>query len=126
MHFNITRDDGGFNPYIKRCYQQIYSPFTLENILDDDFLIRCYNVHREEVIKFFNKRNDDLLRINISNETSLNMLHSFLDLPEQHGKFEKINSGGKVTAWKAVKSPLKIESTNKGRITALNYLSKYL
>jgi hypothetical protein len=124
MHRNITRDDGGFNPYIKRCYQQVFYPFTLENILDNDFLTHCYNNHREEVIKFFSNRGDDLLRLDISNEQSLNKLHSFLDLPEQYGSFKKVNTGGKVTAWKEVKSPFKVESTHHGRITTLEYLTK--
>lgn len=124
MHYNITRDDGGFNPYIKRCYQQIFSPFTIENILDNDFLTHCYNDHKEGINKFFSERNDDLLRLNISHDKSLNQLQKFLELPEQHGSFKKINTGGKVTAWKEVKSPFKVESTHRGKITALQYLIK--
>jgi len=32
MHNNLIRDDGGFNPIIKRCYQTIFSPYSLANI----------------------------------------------------------------------------------------------
>ncbi len=72
MHHNITRDDGGFNPYLKRCYQQIFEPFTLENINDDSFLNDCYLKHKSSVLQYFMARKSDLLVLDISKNESLN------------------------------------------------------
>ena len=123
MHHNITRDDGGFNTYLKRCYQEIFAPFTLENINDDNFLNDCYLKHKNNVLKHFISRGSDLLMLDISKEESLNQLQSFLGLTKTNGNFEKLNTGGKVTAWKDIKSPLKVESTHNGRISTLDYLN---
>jgi len=123
MHTNIVRCDGGFNPYIKRCYQQVFSPFTLANIDDDDFLIACYQKHQQSVKQYFNQQQEQLLTIDISEGDSLNALLSYLGEPAQQGNFEKMNCGGKVTAWKDIKNPLKVESTHNGRIASLDYLT---
>lgn len=122
MFHNITRDDGGFNPYLKRCYQQVFSPFTLEHILQDDFLIDCYETHKNEVLNYFLQRENDLLVLNISQAESLNQLQAFFGLNKTAESFEKLNCGGKVTAWKDIKHPLKVESTHNGRISTLDYL----
>lgn len=121
MHHNITRDDGGFNPYLKRCYQQVFSPFTIENINNDNFLTTCYQKHKDNINEYFSSRNCDLLTINVSDNASLKQLQIFLGLENTKDRFEKLNIGGKVTAWKDIKSPLKVESTHNGRISALNY-----
>lgn len=124
MHHNITRDDGGFNPYLKRCYQQVFSPFTLENINDDYFLSTSYLKHKNSAEQYFITRKNDFLMIDISKKASLNQLQTFLGLENTHDSFEKLNIGGKVTAWKDIKSPLKVESTHKGRISTLDYLNQ--
>lgn len=122
MYHNITRDDGGFNPYLKRCYQEVFSPFTLEKINDDNFLIDCYYKHKNNIMEYFSARNKDLLMIDISKKESLNQLQSFLNLEITDDKFAKLNIGGKVTAWKDIKSPRKVESTQHGRISTLDYI----
>jgi hypothetical protein len=122
MHHNITRADGGFNPYLKRCYQQVFSPFTLENINSDEFLTACYLKHKKEVSDYFQSRGNDLLILDISQAESLNQLQGFLGLEKTSDSFEKLNRGGKVTAWKDIKHPLKVESTHNGRISTLDYL----
>ena len=38
---------------------------------------------------------------------------------QTYADFEKMNMGGKVTAWNDIKHPLKVESTAKGRIDKL-------
>lgn len=122
MNHNITRADGGFNPYLKRCFQQVFSPFTLENINSDEFLTACYLKHKQEVTDYFQNRENDLLAINISQAESLNQLQVFLGLDKTSDNFDKLNRGGKVTAWKDIKHPLKVESTHNGRISTLDYL----
>lgn len=124
MHHNLTRSDGGFNPYLKRCYLQIFSPFTLENINNDQFLTDCYLKHKKDVSDYFLNRDNDFLLIDISQAESLHQLQSFLGLDKTSDSFEKLNRGGKVTAWKDIKHPLKVESTHKGRISTLAYLQQ--
>jgi hypothetical protein len=123
MYVNVTRVDGGFNTIIKRCYRKTFAPFTLENIEDDDFLARCYLQHMNEVNQYFAERAQDLLTIDISEPTSYAKLLSFLSLRDinKQGCFERMNSGGKVTAWKDLKHDKKVESTKNGRMSLLDY-----
>jgi len=126
MHANLIRSDGGFNPIIKRCYQEIFAPYSLDNINNLDFLTRCYQQHRTQVQQYFANRQNDLLSIDISESKSYRQLLYFLNLTESNTKnndFKRLNIGGKVTAWKDIKSPLKVDSTNKGRVTKLPYLT---
>jgi len=125
MYVNVTRDDGGFNTIIKRCYQKAFSPFTLENIADNDFLALCYQRHNNDVHQYFAERKQDLLTIDISEPNSYAKLLSFLSVQDinKEGNFKQMNSGGKVTAWKDLKHDNKIESTKNGRMSLLDYLS---
>ena len=126
MHNNLIREDGGFNPIIKRCYKSIFSPYTIDNINSDEFLALCFEQHRIAVNKYFQGRESDFLSIDISEMNSYNQLLSFLALDAKASSdqgFKKLNVGGKVTAWKDIKNILKVDSTNKGRVTKLPYLS---
>lgn len=119
MYKNLQRTDGGFNPTLKRCYNDIFSPLTLENIEKDDFLQSCYDRHQQGINEYFKGREQDLLQINVSDKNSFDSLLAFLEIDTiqtQLTGFERINIGGKVTAWKQIKSPLKIEATQKGKV----------
>jgi hypothetical protein len=136
MIVNLQRTDGGFNPHLKRCYHEVFSDLTQENIESDDFLYNCYLRHQQGIESYFENRKDDLLTINVSEEKNLDKLIAFLALPKNMLKpkeistskaklnehqFELINMGGKVRAWQDINNPLKIESTNKGRIDKILY-----
>jgi len=125
MFININRADGGFNTIIKRCYQETFTPFSLENIESDAFLAKAYSQHDTEIQQYFSTRAQDLLTIDISKPASYQRLLSFLAFKEgsKTGGFEKLNIGGKVTAWKDLKHKNKIESTKNGRISLLDYLT---
>lgn len=119
MYKNLQRTDGGFNPTLKRCYNDIFSPLTLENIENDDFLQSCYDRHQQGINEYFKGREQDLLQIDVSDKNSFDSLLAFLEIDTiqtQLTGFERINIGGKVTAWKQIKSPLKIEATQKGKV----------
>ncbi len=119
MFKNLTRTDGGSNPHLRRCYGEVFAPLTEGNIEKDEFLYQCYQRHYQTVIDYFKGREQDLLTIDVSSEDSFNRLLCFLDIDKSSVKqmnFERINIGGKVTAWNKIKHPLKIESTNKGKI----------
>ena len=109
MHTNLVRDDGGFNPIIKRCYQEIFAPYSLENIHNVEFLAHCYQQHERQVQVYFQGRENDFLSIDISLNQSYAELLCFLDIKNKDTKglsFKKLNVGGKVTAWKDIKSRL--------------------
>lgn len=119
MYINLSRKDGGFNPHIKRCYNDVFDPLTRGNIEDDNFLINCYKRHLNEVANYFKDRESDLLRINVADKGSYSHLMEFLNVPMQHQNnngFKKINIAGKVTAWNDIKHDNKIPSTNQGKI----------
>jgi len=123
MYHNVVRADGGFNPIIKRCYTEVFSPFTLENINNDDFLLACYNKHKVAVTQYFQTKKQPILFIDISKADSYKKLLAFLDKESTECDFPTLNQGGKVTAWKDLKHPHKVESTKNGRCTTLDYLA---
>ncbi|TMO72501.1 sulfotransferase family protein [Pseudoalteromonas sp. S3785] len=116
MHTNLTRPDGGFNIHIKRCYLTTFNDLTIDNINNDDYLSTCYDTHLTQAREYFKHRNNDYLEIDIAKPQSFAQLTAFLGIKTERTAFEKMNSGGKVTAWNDIKHPLKIDSTAKGRI----------
>lgn len=124
MIVNLQRSDGGFNPHLKRCYNDVFSPLTTENIAQDDFLLQCYQRHQQGVFEYFKEREEDFLNIEVSDSDSYQQLLAFLAIPPEQARecgFEKINIGGKVKAWQDINNVLKVESTNKGRIDKTLY-----
>jgi hypothetical protein len=123
MLVNLQRSDGGSNPMLRRCFNEVFFPLTQENINQDDFLSTCYLRHQQGVQNFFKGREQDLLTIDVSEANSFGQLMAFLKLNQgpiaceaNIAGFERINIGGKITAWNKVRHPLKIASTNKGKI----------
>lgn len=116
MHTNLTRADGGFNIHLKRCYLNTFENFSVENINNDEYLTHCYKRHINTAKDYFSNRENDFLVIDIAKAESFNQLCEFLNITCELQGFEKMNVGGKVTAWNDIKHPLKIESTAKGRI----------
>ncbi|WP_114324855.1 sulfotransferase [Candidatus Colwellia aromaticivorans] len=124
MIINLQRSDGGFNPHLKRCYSEVFSPLTADNIEQDEFLLNCYQRHQQGVFDYFSQREQDLLTLDVSDEHSYQALLTFLNveqLDENKKGFKPINIGGKVKAWQAINNKLKIESTNKGKIDKVLY-----
>ncbi|KGJ95211.1 sulfotransferase [Colwellia psychrerythraea] len=124
MIINLQRSDGGFNPHLKRCYNEIFSPLTEDNLNSDEFLLNCYNRHQQGIEAYFENRKQDLLSIDVSDESSYLKMLAFLDIDSSNardGGFKQINLGGKVKAWQGLNNKLKVESTNKGKIDKLLY-----
>jgi len=125
MYHNVVRTDGGFNPYIKRCYQHTFSPITMDNIQNTVFLHQCYRQHQQAIIRYFSHRPRDLISLDVSANDSLKRLLGFLDIATDKNLmqgFEHLNSSGKITAWNDIHHPFKISSTNNGKITLIDYL----
>ncbi|WP_440906269.1 sulfotransferase family protein [Catenovulum sp. SX2] len=131
MYKNIVRPDGGFNPHLKRVYQDIFQPFTLENINDLDFLRECYVNHQQQVQSCFAHEPQRLLSLNIANSGSYQQLIAFLhqqhllksDPPIAQASFQPINMAGKVTAWQQIRHANKVESTRLGKVDKLAFLT---
>ena len=124
MYNNVIREDGGFNTIIKRCFTDVFSPFTLENINNDAFLLACYNQHKARVTSYFLAKNRAILFIDISESASYDQLINFINCEEKQGNFPQLNQGGKVTAWKDIKHTKKVESTKNGRISTLDHMNE--
>lgn len=124
MVVNLQRGDGGFNPHLKRCYNEVFSPLTVGNIEQDDFLLSCYQRHQQGITTYFKEREQDLLTIDVSDAQSYARLLEFLahdNIESNNFGFNVINIGGKVKAWQAINNKLKVESTNKGKIDKVLY-----
>lgn len=121
MFKNVIRDDGGFNPHIKRCFTEVFSPFTEHNIVDEQWLTKCFRNHKAQVEKLFLDKPEQLITINVSQSSDYQRFCEFIGKKAVRKDFEVINKGGKVTAWNDIKHPLKIDSTRKGKIDKVLY-----
>jgi hypothetical protein len=124
MIVNLQRTDGGFNPHLKRCYNEVFSPLTEENLNNEEFLQGCYTRHQQGITAYFKDREQDLLTIDVSDESSYLSLLDFLNIDASNareGGFKQINLGGKVKAWQGLHNKLKVESTNNGKIDKVLY-----
>ncbi|WP_286267814.1 sulfotransferase family protein [Thalassotalea atypica] len=122
MSKNLLRTDGGFNPHLKKSYCEVFSPFTLPNINNDEFLIHCYRQHERKIKQYFLDRPQDLLSIDVAKNDSYQKLVNFLESEPKNvneQNFKRINIAGKVTAWNDIKHPNKIASTTLGKIDKL-------
>ena len=83
-------------------------------------IINKFNIEKW-MFDYFEDRDDDLLMLDLTETDSYQKLLSFCslsksDIAVSNNKFEKLNVGSKVTAWKDIKHPLKVESTKNGRV----------
>ena len=113
MHTNVTRNDGGFSPTIKRVYTTVFSPFTIENINSDSFLIDCYQQHSKQLRDFCDINKVPLLELDISEEGSEQALIDFLAIKALPFSFPHLNKAGKVIYWNKIKHPLKVNALEK-------------
>ncbi len=116
MYVNISRQDGGFHPGLKRSIQTVFEPFTLDNIADDAFLAHCYERHLSNVTRYFSERPADLLTLDVSQPHAYSEFCRFVKKTTLQSGFEVINKGGKVTAWNSIHHPLKVPSTRNGKV----------
>jgi len=83
--------------------------------LDSDHLKHCYQAHQLAVHGYFSDR-DDLLTLNISKPNSLDRLLKFIGITATDMKaFPKLNVGTRVSSWKSLKHPNKINSYSAGK-----------
>lgn len=112
----LETQQGGFNDTLKRCYFDTFENLCAENIASDQYLIDIYNKHRNELLVFLEAKQIGHLILDVSHSDSIHRLSSFLDIhTNADSRMPNLNQSGKVTAWKQIVHPLKIESTRKGK-----------
>jgi hypothetical protein len=115
MQANLDPKTGHFNPVLKRSFREIFGLLDTEGHMENSHLEACYLAHQNEVFKYFANRND-LLKIDISQESSLQNLLSFLEISALNaGHFPKLNVGKQVDSWKEYKHPGKVNSNSAGK-----------
>ena len=111
----LDEKNGYLHPVLKRSINIIFSLSIEKNPLSKEHLENCYIQHREKIVNYFAGRND-LLELDISNPTSLQVLLTFLNVPcKENIEFPKLNVGKEVDSWKNLKHPNKINSLSAGR-----------
>ncbi len=111
----LVPKSGYLNPVLKRCINKTFAPLTTENPLDAQHLERCYRTHQQEVLHYFSNR-DDWLRIDLSQNASLQKLLGFLGIESAVAvDFPHLNIGKQVDNWKEFKHPNKINSLSAGK-----------
>ena len=143
MQENLAPKTGIFNPVLKRSFNEtfdLYIPplrqhavpnnalatnkpstrYTAKNLVlnevvfTEQHLTQCYQVHKEQVLTYFEHR-EDLLVINMSDKKSLNQLLSFLDIPhDTEVQFPHVNIGKHVSGWREYKHPNKVNALSSG------------
>lgn len=104
-------------------YRTVFAMQDNQFLIDAESLRQAYENHRQQVFEYFSKR-DDFLAIDISDKASFEKLLNFLDadiknnkvesLDEINNGFPHVNKGGKITYWKSIKHPNKINSNLYG------------
>ncbi|TKB45756.1 sulfotransferase [Thalassotalea mangrovi] len=115
MQKNLQRQDGGFNPILKRCYGEVFGQYSEAELSQDQYLLDCYYQHQQQVVSYFAERDQDFLRLQANDPLWWQSVATLIDHPMTPAPFPHVNKGGKVTKWNDLKHPLKIDSTRNGR-----------
>lgn len=111
-----ARGDGVINPVLARCFEQVFGSLDAVCLADDLHLIDCYQRHRYGVLQYFSTQADKLLTLDIGETGSLQSLADFLSVKlDGSSEFPWLNVNGKITAWKDIRHPLKINSNASGK-----------
>ncbi|MCL1137342.1 sulfotransferase [Shewanella pneumatophori] len=114
MKAELDLTTGTFNPILKRTFNHTFELATTAIPDDAEHLKACYLRHQREVLDYFNGR-DDLLRIDISDSSSLSRLLEFLEVEFDGAPiFPHLNIGKKVACWKEHKHPNKVNANSAG------------
>jgi len=115
MSLAKERGKGVINPLLERCFAQVFGPFGVKHLQDDKYLAACYQRHFELVENYFSTQANTLLALDVNQSDSLQKLADFMSVELVSGlKFPRLNLNGKITAWKDIKHPLKIDSNASG------------
>ncbi|MCO7187778.1 MULTISPECIES: sulfotransferase [unclassified Pseudoalteromonas] len=112
----LETQQGGFNDTLKRCYFDTFEHLSADNIASDQYLIDIYLKHRNDCLSFLERKQHTYLMLDVAKPGSLQTLTGFLGIQtDLVSSMPNLNQGGKVTAWKQIDHPLKVESTRYGK-----------
>ncbi|MCF2909388.1 sulfotransferase family protein [Pseudoalteromonas sp. DL2-H2.2] len=112
----LETQQGGFNDTLKRCYFDTFANLSADNIACDHYLTDIYQRHRQKLLRFLDTSQIEYLILDVSHPHSLQQLSDFVGIDTNSTKpMPNLNQGGKVTAWKQIEHPLKVESTRHGK-----------
>ncbi|TMP30178.1 sulfotransferase family protein [Pseudoalteromonas rubra] len=112
----LETQQGGFNDTLKRCYFDTFEHLSADNLECDQYLIESYHKHRADCLSFLERSQQTYLILDVAQPDSLQTLTDFLDIhTDLASTMPNLNQGGKVTAWKQIDHPLKVESTRNGK-----------
>ncbi len=105
---------GYLHPVLKRSIRQTFD-LSAADPLSEQHLINAYIKHQQTIDDYFSNRND-LVKIDVSHDESLQKLLNFLHIPTSRSeKFPHLNAGKLVDNWKEHKHPNKVNSLSAGR-----------
>ena len=105
---------GHFNPIIKRCFTDTFELNQATDPLSDEHLMRCYERHQQQVAAYFACRKD-CLTLDVSQPGGLSVLLNFLGKSNSENlDFPHLNANHKVSAWRNIKHPNKLNSSASG------------
>lgn len=112
----LETQQGGFNDTLKRCYFGTFEHLSKDSIASDQYLIDIYQKHRKDCLGFLERKQQTYLMLDVAQPGSLQTLADFLGMQtDLASTMPNLNQGGKVTAWKQIDHPLKVESTRNGK-----------
>lgn len=110
----FLQPDSHFNPIIKRCFKETFQLEAVAKPVSDSHLRQCFEQHQYRIKNYFSDRSD-LLSLDLSQAGSLTTLLQFLKKDcEADLSFPHMNTGRMITAWKDIKHPNKISSSEYG------------
>ncbi|WP_442800759.1 sulfotransferase family protein [Shewanella sp. AS16] len=119
---HLDEKTGYFHPVLKRSFRHTFGVGRVADPRDSEHLTNCYQIHRQEVLAYFDGR-QDFLRLDISRQGSLGTLLQFLGLAAEANEstdgvqelnFPKLNVGRDVAGWGEYKHPNKINANSAG------------
>ncbi len=114
MRPGLLGDKPLFEPLVKQCFEEVFSPLNATNLASDTHLYRCYVQHKDKVQTYFRNRESDLLVLDISDTAFYAKLARFLKIDIETNKtLPHLNQSGKITDWKHIDHHLKINAKLK-------------
>jgi len=115
MQTKLDHEHGSFHPVLKRSFNTTFGLYWADAPLNGVHLSQCYQAHQQGVYEYFTER-DDLLSININEPNSFDQLLKFIGMTATSvRKFPKLNVGTRVSSWKSLKHPNKVNSYSAGK-----------
>ncbi|MCL1118759.1 sulfotransferase family protein [Shewanella aestuarii] len=118
MLVHLDKDAGRFHPIMKRSFEHCFKISDVAEPADAAHLRECYLTHQQQVVAYFDGR-DDFLSLDISQTGGLTQLLEFVGIetplyPAKRLDFPRLNMGRNVASWDEYKHSNKISANASG------------